>query len=269
MGRIAVVLSLAALPLAATACGNSKPSGGGTGATTAKSAGASVQAAVRKTVAAGSEHVAVTASANASGQKVTLTGTGDFDSAQRRGKLHATVSLGVQTSIDEVLDGTTAYVQSPLLSALLPSGKSWLKVDLAAAGQAFGVDTTVLRAQDPGVALAQLEALKGVREVGTQTLNGVRLTHYRGTIDVSKLPSGSGDALANAGASLGPVDVWVGEDGYVHRERLVTTASSSGQSGKTVVTTTLSRFGESVQVSVPAASETVDASKVSIPGLGS
>lgn len=268
MGRVAVALSLVALPLVA-GCGGSKSSSTTGGEMTAAGVSATVQSAVRKTVQAGSEHLAITAAVSSTGQSVTLSGSGDFDSKLHRGTLHANVSFhGVETSIDEVLDGTTAYARSPLLTALLPAGKTWLKIDLTAAGQALGIDTSVLAAQDPAVALEQLKALQGAHEVGSATVGGVATTRYRGTIDVSKLPAGSAGVLGQAGATLGPADVWVGDDGYVHRARLTTTTTSSGRTSKTVVMTTLSQFGESVQVSVPAASETVDASKVSIPGLG-
>jgi hypothetical protein len=266
MRRPAAAASVALLCLATAACGGSKHASTNA-ATTARSAPAAVRDAVHKTVKAGSEHLSISATAVTGGQTVKLAGSGDFDSADRRGKLHATVALGgVQTSIDEVLDGTTAYASSPMLTALLPAGKSWLKIDLSSAGKALGIDTSVLAAQNPAVALEQLQALKGVHEVGSATIDGVQTTHYRGTIDASKLPRGSAAAIAQAGGRLGPLDVWVGSDGYVRRERITT--SGGGQGAKTTVTTTLSQFGESTQVSVPAAKETVDASKVSLPGIG-
>jgi hypothetical protein len=268
MARLAVALSLAALPLGAAACGGSKHA-----ATTAgefRDAAAAVRAAARKSVSAGSEHVSIAATATANGQTVTLAGAGDFDSKSGRGTLHANVTLGgIRAAIDEVLDGSTAYVGSPLLASFLPAGKSWLKVDLAAAGKAFGIDTSVLRAQDPGVALAQLKALRNVRRVGSATIGGAAVTRYRGTVDVAKLPQGSAGLLAATGAKLGPVDVWVGVDGYVRRERLSTRTTSSGSTARTTVTTTLSHYGESVLVTVPPAAQAVDAGKVAIPGLGS
>jgi hypothetical protein len=268
VGRIAVALSLLALPLCA-GCGGSKSSSSSTSATTAPGAYETVQAAAQKTVQAGSEHVVIRANASSGSHKVTLSGTGDFDSQNRQGTFAADASIaGLQASLEEVLDGTTAYVRSPLLTVLLPAGKSWLKIDLATAGQALGIDTAVLRAQDPAVALAQLQALQNVRKVGTVTVNGVTWTHYRGSLDAAKLPKASADALTASGSSLGPADVWVGDDGYVHRLRLTTRTTTSGGAASTVVAETLSQFGKSVQVSVPPGSETVDASKVTIPGLG-
>ncbi len=85
---------------------------------------------------------------------------------------------------------------------------------------------------------------------------------------MSRLPASSKTLVARAGAAFGPVDVWVGTDGYVHRMRVVTTAGSGGQKARTVVTMTLSNYGEAVHAPVPPAAATVDASTVTIPGLG-
>lgn len=263
--RFAAVL---AIPLLAAACGGSKQDAAGT-TTAAASPGPVIRAAAAKTAKAGGEHVVISARTAASGQIVSISGSGDFDSVKRLGKLHASFGLGgVQTTLDEVLDGTTVYVSSQLFSTFLPAGKTWLKIDLAAAGKTLGVDTSVLAAQDPTEALSQLKALTNVKQVGAATIGGVETTHYRGAIDASKLPAGSSSLLGQTGASVGPVDVWVGVDGYVHRVRVTSkTAAGTGNVAKTVLTTTLSKFGEGVLVAVPPASETVDASKLSIPGL--
>jgi hypothetical protein len=261
------LVAVLAVPLLAAACGGSKS--GSPGTTSTSGAADAVSAAVAKTITAGSEHVAITASTTAAGQHVTLSGAGDFDSAKRQGKLTTNVSLsGVKTQLDEVLTGTTVYIRSQLFGSFLPAGKSWLKIDLKAAGKAIGIDSAVLGAQDPAQALAQLKAITGLEDLGTATVGGVSTTHYRGTIDTSKLPAAAASALSRAKASLGPYDLWVGEDGYVHRVKVTTKASTgTGTVGKTVLTMTLSKFGESVSVSVPSASQTVDASKLSIPGL--
>jgi hypothetical protein len=263
--RLVAVLAIALL---AAACGSSKHNASGTTAGLA-SPGPAVQRAVAKTAKAGSEHVVVSATTSTSGQHVSISGSGDFDSAKRLGKLHATLGLGgVQTEIDEVLSGSTVYVSSQLFASFLPAGKQWLKIDLAAAGKALGVDTSVLGAQDPASALAQLKAIADAKRVGGTTIDGVETTRYRGSIDVSKLPKGSSALLGQAGATVGPIDVWVGADGYVHRVRIASKASSgTGNVAKTVLTTTFSRFGEGVVVATPADSDTVDSSTLSIPGL--
>ncbi len=265
--RLSVGLALLVLPVGAAACGGSgKGSTTGGGGTDAASA---VLGAVAKTAKASGEHAVMTATVTAGAQSVKLSGSGDFDSAKHRGKLHASLALGgVETGIDEVLSGSTIYVSSPLFSAVLPAGKTWLKVDLAAPPTSLGAYGSALGSQDPAAALDQLRALTGLKETGTQTIGGVQATRYRGTIDVSKLPASTAAALKSTGAKFGPVDVWVGSDGYVRRVRVPTSGSAAGQTARTTLTMTLSGFGGQVSVSVPPASQTVDASKVSIPGLG-
>lgn len=264
MPRAAAAAALLALPLAAAACGGS----GKKASAPPTTAAASVRAAVSKTVKAGSEHVILTAKVNAGGQAIELSGNGDFDSAKQLGTMHATFSLGgVQTAIEEVQSGKTIYVSSPIFSAFLPAGKTWLSLDLASAAKTLGANASALTAQDPGSALAQMQAVTDLKEIDTPLVAGAPTTHYRGRIDPSKLPASSSALVQSSGASFGPVDVWVGGDGYVHRMRVTTTASAGGQKAQTTVTMTLSAFGTGVKASVPPASQTVDASKVSIPGL--
>lgn len=270
MRRLAAALLL--VPLAAAACGGSGKKAGttaaATGAATTASPAAAVEAAVKKTVQAGSEHVQLTAKVSANGQNVSLTGAGDFDSSRHLGKMHANLALGgIKAQVDEVQTGSTVYVGSDLFTSLTPGGQRWLKLDLATAAKTLGANASVLTAQDPSSALAQLSALTGVTKVGTETIGGVQTTHYKGQVDVSKLPPASAQLAQSTGASFGPVDVWVGDDGYVHRMHLVTNAGSGGQTATTTATMTLSAFGESVTASPPPASKTVDATKVSIPGL--
>ena len=239
MRRAAIVLLV--LPLALVACGGSKK----TASSGSSSALVAVEAAALKTVQAGSEHVTLTASATTSGQQISLTGNGAFDTKKRLGTLHVNLSAGsITAALDEVLDGTTAYIRSPLLSATLPHGKKWLKIDLAKAGKAAGFNLSLLSSQDPAQTLSYLGTLKNITVVGKETVNGVSTTHYH--------------AIAPGATSY---DAWVGADGYVHQVRVVTTTGA-----KVTATTGLSNFGAAVSVKVPPAAQSY-ATK-SIPGLG-
>jgi hypothetical protein len=269
VARATAALAVLALPVGAAACGGSKKST----TTETRAAGVSAARAVRdaaaKTVAAGSEHARVAAKVSVGGQDVSLSGQGDFDTAKHVGSLHADFSLaGTQSSLDEVSDGTSIYVRSPFFSAFLPAGKSWLALDLRTASSTLGAAASALLTLDPAAVVGQLKALGNVEDLGGEQLGGVQVEHYRGTIDPSKLSGSAGQAAQAAGASFGPFDVWVGGDGYVHKLRTSTSAGSSLQTAKTTLTMAFSDFGKTVSVSVPPASETVDATKVSIPGLG-
>jgi hypothetical protein len=264
--RVAALVALAVLTLALTACGGSGKSGR---TTTAAATVSAVSDAVAKTAKAGSEHAVIAAVVSAGGNRVTVDGSGDFDSTRQTGSLRARLGVGgLQSTVEEVLSGKTVYVSSPLFSTVLPAGKTWVKLDLASATKTLGVNASALTSQDPGAALEQLRALTGLRQLGTAAVDHVQTTHYRGRVDVAKLTPAVRSLVSASGAAFGPVDVWVGADGYVHRIRVTTTASSGGQRAKTVVTMTLSDYGETVSVSVPPASATVDAGTVKIPGLG-
>lgn len=247
-------MSLLALPLAAAACGGSK---GGSSSNAADPA-AAVKGAAGKTVQAGSEHLKIVGRVVANGQIVTFTGTGDFDTKKHVGSLSGNVAAGaLNGAIDEVSIGTVAYVKSELLSAFLPAGKTWVKLDLAKTAKVQGIDITSVLSQDPTQALTQLQSLSGVAKVGTATLGGVATTHYRARLDLSKLKGA-------AKTGTGRYDVWIGEDGYVHRVKAIVTTGGV----TSTLTTDLSAFGEPVSVDVPKAADTFDGTNASIPGLG-
>jgi hypothetical protein len=250
-------LALLALPLAATACGGGRSSASATAATKEDPA-AAVRNAARKTAAAGSEHLELLARVVSGGQTIELRGGGDFDTKARLGSLHATLATGgVNGAIDEVSHGTTIFVKSDLLTAMLPAGKAWIKLDLAKLARARGFDLPSLLGQDPSQAFKQLQSLRGVTQTGTAQIGGVATTRYHATIDVSKLPSATK-------TSSGAYDVWIGADGYVHRVRAV--ISNAGT--KATVTTDFSGYGDKVSVDVPPATEVFDGSGTAIPGLG-
>jgi len=263
MRRLAVALVLLSLPLTAAACGGSSKSKAPS-ASSGASAVSVVESAARKTALAGSEHLTLDAAGSASGQQVAVTGAGDFDNKGHVGSLHVDFSAaGISASIDAVLSSTDMYLRSSLFSALLPAGKTWLKLDLAKAGTAQGLSLNTLLSQDPTQLLTALQSLKGATKVGTEQVDGVATTHYRAQVDLSKLPA------APAGSSGLPsvYDAWVGGDGYVHRVRVRIATGSGGKKSAVTLTADLSGFGESVKVAVPPPAQTLT-STGSLPGLG-
>ena len=140
-----------------------------------------------------------------------------------------------------------------------PAGKSWLKIDAKKAGTVGGVDLSSLLSQDPSAALdAIANSTTTVTELGTATVGGVSATHYRAHAAGS---SGSTHAA-------GIYNVWVGSDGYIHRVQTVAAAASGSKAAHVVATSTLSGFGDTVDVTVPPASQTYETANGSIPGLG-
>jgi len=233
--RRVVLIAVLVLPLAACGGGSKSP-------TSSVAPLEAVKAAAQKTYAAGSEALALSANVVASGQTVALSGNGSFDIKSKRGSMKLNVKAGpVDTSVDEVLVGTAAYLKAPLLTSGLPSGKTWVKIDLAKV-HVSGLDLQSLLAEDPGALLQRLQALKSATKVGSDSIG----THYK---------------VKEAAAPAG-YDVWVGDDGYIHR--VVVSQSSP----KVSVTVDLSKFGEKVTAAAPPAAQVYESKNGSIPGLG-
>lgn len=258
MRRAAIVLILA--PLVLAACGSGSKS-----SQVKLSPAAYVKHAAAKSAQATSEHVDLKGSAAFQGQQLVITGSGDFDNSTHQGSMtaHATVA-GLDLQIDEVLDGTNLYMKSPLFAATLPAGKTWLKLDLQKIGNAKGIDFNALLSQNPSQAFTQLQAIGNVTTVGDETIGGAATTHYRVTVDPSKLPQ-SAKLRLPAGAKLPTYDVWIGkDDGYIHR---ATVTYANGKQSATV-TSNFTDFGETVTVNVPPTTQVVDATPKSLKRLG-
>jgi hypothetical protein len=245
-----LALLLVAAPLVLAACGSSSPR-------VSADRVAYVKHAAQKTADIPSEHMTVTATVGAGPINAEATGSGDFANATKKGQMSLTISaLGQKTRVNEVLDGSTVYAQSPMLGSELPNGKTWTKVDLRSLSTSTGINYASLMSQSPTQTLKQLLAAGSVKTVDTATIDGVETTHYQITnLDLSKLPGGAKiEALIHP--KYAPIDVWIGnKDGYVHRESLSFTYTAAGQSGSTSLLVNLSKFGENVNVKVPPASE--------------
>lgn len=248
-------LALAAVAFVAAGCG-----GGGSSSQTALTPTAYVMQSARKSAQAPSQHIRLNGSTTVQGQQVAMKGSGDFDNDAKTGAMTLTALVGgLSVEIDEVVDGTVVYMKSPVFSATLPKGKTWIRLDLQKAAAQRGFDLGGLLGQKPADSLAQLQALANVTKVGEEEIDGAQTTHYRATIDPAKLPK----QLAKLNATFGTYHVWIGnDDGFVRRLKM----TYSVQQQAIAMTMSFSDFGKDVSVEVPPASETYDATN--LPGLG-
>jgi hypothetical protein len=204
------------------------------------------------------------------GQKMSLDGTGAFDGS--RDVAQATVDLsglplpGASSggAATVVYDGHVMYMKMPLLTSALPGNKPWVKIDLATAARAAGVDLGSFKAVDPKQGLQQLLASSDTKKVGTDTLDGVETTHYRAVVDVAnaaKLPPAQRRALRQFLKGMdghAPVDVWIDGQGRVRRESMNFDYGTGLQHAQTSVTMNFTDFGAPVDVTVPAPAEVTD-----------
>jgi hypothetical protein len=250
--RVAVALALLVLPVSAVACGGGNKTAQTATVSTA-SAKQAVRAAAEKTAKAGSLKLVLSAGTTAAGAPVVVHGGGAFDTTAHKGKLHLNFNAaGIASTANVILDGTTLYLHSPLFQFALPTGKTWIKVDLEKGAKAAGVDLSKLLAQDPAQTLDELKGVTTVTEIGPAQVGGLSATRYRA--HVSSNASGT--------AAAGVYDVWVGSDGYVHRVRSVVAATSGT---KVTATSTLSGFGDPVTVTLPPQAGTYTSTTGTLP----
>jgi len=221
-----------------------------------------VAQAATKTADQGSEHVDYSGTVSVAGQTMRMTGAGDFQNDPKLGAMSMTMDgAGQHAQIDAVLKDWTIWMKSPLFARALPNGKAWLSIDLQKAGKQLGVDYGQFAQQSPADTLAALQKSGTVTKVGDETIGGEQTTHYRATIDFSKVPNGAAIQRLSHQTSV-PVDVWIGSDGLLRRltESFQTTAG--GRSTATSMTMNLSKYGEPVNVQVPSPDETLDMTKL-------
>ncbi|WP_052412024.1 LppX_LprAFG lipoprotein [Streptomyces mutabilis] len=189
-----------------------------------------------------------------------LTVAGGFDFAGDRGRITVELPGGAISRTDEIFADGRIYVSGV---GGLDEG-TWGSVPRDTAEAHY-----VLRAplNDPEHVLRQISAMRQVRREGEETVDGVRATHYRGTLDHDTLTlrmaddtrKKTDDARDLLGADL-PVfaDAWVDDRGRLVRARMDLNMSGAGST----VTMDLSDFGTPVRVTAPEAEATVGATDV-------
>ncbi|WP_037605743.1 LolA-like protein [Streptacidiphilus rugosus] len=165
----------------------------------------------------------------------------------------------------EMFSGSTMYLNMGADAAAKMGGKHWMKMDLSTlgpSGKSFSDMINQSGGQDPATQLKLLTTSKGIKRVGTETVNGVKATHYQGTVNVSDLPANASGGLKNLlesaqkeGLTSETVDAWVGADNLPVRIS-TSAATNAGTFSSTVDYSDYS--ASSVTVTPPAASDTLD-----------
>jgi len=273
------LLLVASLGLSACADGGRVASGGdGSGPVTAGGdASRALLDAMETTLAAGSVHMDFTMAMAAGGQSFDFGGTADVDYESGRQQMtmeFPSLAPGAPAGeMEMILDGVVMYMRAPFLTQMLGAGASWIKMDLSDLGSEFGNVSGLTGQSDPSQSLGYLAGVLDAGEIGPDDVAGVPATHYRTTVDLEKaareVPHDARAALelsleqfrTQFGTTSFPVDVWVGEEGYVLRQRMrfdmpESTTVPGGAAMLMVVD--FSDFGAKVDIRPPNASDVTD-----------
>jgi hypothetical protein len=287
-GRRAAVTSAFAIAAAAVV---SAGCGGSTGSALSLDP---VAAAATKSAGAGAARVRLSiAVSGPQGKTLRMSGTGAIDGASSRlsfklGSLlglaqmpSAAMSQLAHGSLQEITleeDGDyVVYVRlGSLLSAQLPGGQQWVKVDLSKLGKSAGLDFSKLLAGSqlqPGdlLSLLKTEGAK-IHKVGPATVDGVATTHYRVVVDVAAHLKALGSPLLGGVAAnmpQVPEDVWIGKDGLVRRVRVSFELPQDGTAVQTSMAMDIYDYGAHVDIAAPPRTQVFDATELARQGLGS
>ncbi|GGR82533.1 putative lipoprotein [Streptomyces parvulus] len=164
------------------------------------------------------------------------------------------------------------YIGGGAEAAKEMDGKSWMKFDLAALG-AGGEELDQLGSasqadKNPATESTFLTGAKDVEKVGTETVDGVETTHYKGTVtlaDLEKTLDGEDKATREKrqksleqyekmGLDKLTMDMWVDGDEHTKQFRMRGDAAK----GPLDMTITFLGFNEPVKVTAPPAKDTMD-----------
>ena len=179
------------------------------------------------------------------------------------------MSMGGQSmpigAIQVVYLDKVVYMKSAQLSQAT-NGKPWIKMDIGREAQQSGFNLDALMNQsqqiNPAEQTKMLTASKDVKEVGEETINGIKTTHYTGSMTVAeamaKLDAKTRQQLEKVYQQVGAnkifFDLWADDE---QLPRKLTTKISIPQ-GNTSNTIIYQDYGKLVNVSAPPADQVGD-----------
>ncbi|MFJ5839991.1 LppX_LprAFG lipoprotein [Streptomyces shenzhenensis] len=151
-------------------------------------------------------------------------------------------------------------------------GKSWIKFDMSALGEEGGLNTDQFGAgeagKNPAADSTFLTGSKDVKEVGTETVDGVETTHYRGTVSLDDLRTtlkdedkevrerreASIEQYEEMGIDAMTMDMWIDGENHTKQFRM----RGDAKKGPLDMTITFLDYNKPVKVTAPPAKDTAD-----------
>ncbi|MFE2282237.1 hypothetical protein ACFXAE_34410 [Streptomyces sp. NPDC059454] len=228
-----------------------------------------VRAAYDKTAEAESARMTIRMNLAAEGQTITSEGKGVLGLAE--GDSVMTVTAQDETIEQRVVD-QVLYQKVP--GQKTPGGKPWIKIDLEKVAAQQGLGNQQIGDPAQTAAYAKAIADKDVTKVGTEKVGGVNTTHYKVSVDVSKLPGG--DQMSKQLGPTLPMQVWLDDEGRLRRQQIDMTVkapasaqpegSTSPQQLKMNTVMEFSDFGTEVDAEAPPAGQVTDMTDKALQG---
>lgn len=213
---------------------------------------------------------------------VTAAGTGGEAAA----KMHGTIQIRLKPQLQAIgtLDSATVkgqslpggeraillgddfYAKVPQQLSQFTGGKPWVKFSISQASKQAGVNLdSIVKRANPADQTKIFTGSKDARRVGTESIDGVKTTHYEGTVtpeQVGQLDAGAQQAFKQfyqrSGANKVTFDLWVGKDS-LPRKLVTKVTADKGTASSTMI---FSDYNKSFSVSAPPAGEVTDGNQL-------
>jgi hypothetical protein len=164
--------------------------------------------------------------------------------------------------------GDTVYMKFPFFTAFLGADTEWVSMPAEQSDMADDV-TPNTAPTDPGAFLESFQEAEGeVEVVGPEEIRGISTTHYRIMIDeqwaetLTEEEMGDLEEQGFSPDATFPLDLWVDDDGLVHRMSIVAEASqledAEGEFESMTMTFDFFDFGQPVTIEPPPADQVTD-----------
>ncbi|MFG2790410.1 LppX_LprAFG lipoprotein [Streptomyces sp. NPDC048419] len=170
------------------------------------------------------------------------------------------------------LVGKAMYIGGNAEMSKEMDGKSWIKFDMSALGSDKELNADQLGAgqadKNPASESTFLTGSKDVKKVGTETVEGVKTTHYKGTVTVADLKASlkgenktvreqrekSLEQYQKMGIDSMTMDMWIDGDDHTKQFRM----RGDADKGPMDMTITFLDYNKPVTVTAPPAKDTAD-----------
>lgn len=226
--------------------------------------------------------------------QLTMNGTATFGLTSHAGTINMQMNLpaaaaqqsglGTTLPMQVVLVPGTFYLKLPTqLAEKIPGAKPWWRIDLAQLSKVSGLAGlsslfSSSSTTEPAQYLYMLRAASngGVKNLGTETINGVSTTHYRAQINMAKVPSVAPPkqraalrqlmaALKKRGAatpSVIPMDAWIDSHNLIRQIQMHYSESVSGQAANINMKMDFVNYGPQPAPQIPPPDQTLNLVKL-------
>jgi hypothetical protein len=159
-------------------------SSGGTGGSGSVSPASVLLTALTKATGDNSVTITGTVTGGTAGTTTKMSGVEQFSPLKSSITINSSGGAAGTTAVTAIYDGTNYYLNDPQLSSMA-GGKSWVEFNLSsmgALGSSMGGLINSLKTESPTSYLSAMVASGDLKDVGTDTLNGVQTTEYTGTL---------------------------------------------------------------------------------------